>query len=96
MLVYRRTRGIDRFKNLKSLTAYTYETTRQIPVYETRERYIDDMDKPIYKTYTYKKYNKPVYYLSVAMWYSRYSSSLSEKQKETYRECVDLYHNMTY
>ena len=96
VLVYRRTKGIDRFGNFKSLTAYTYETTRQIPVYETRERYVDDMEKPIYKTYTYKKYSKPVYYLSARVWYSRYSSSLSEKQKETYRECVELYHNKTY
>lgn len=96
VLVYRRTKGIDRFGNFKSLTAYTYETMRQIPVYETRERYVDDMEKPIYKTYTYKKYSRPVYYLSARVWYSRYSSSLSEKQKETYRECVELYHNKTY
>ena len=96
VLVYRRTKGIDRFGNFKSLTAYTYETTRQVPVYETRERYVDDMEKPIYKTYIYKKYSKPVYYLSARVWYSRYSSSLSEKQKETYQECVELYHNKTY
>ncbi|MEY8330853.1 hypothetical protein AALB81_16280 [Lachnospiraceae bacterium 48-33] len=96
VLVYRRTKGIDRFGNFKSLTAYTYETTRQVPVYETRERYVDDMEKPIYKTYIYKKYSKPVYYLSARVWYSRYSSFLSEKQKETYQECVELYHNKTY
>ncbi len=96
MLVYRRTKGIDRFGNFKSLTAYTYETTRQVPVYETRERYVDDMEKPIYKTYTYKKYNKPVYYLSARVWYSKYSLSLSEKQKETYQGCVELYHDKTY
>lgn len=96
MVLYQSRRGIERFGNFKSQTAYDYETTRQVPVYETRERYVDDMDKPIYKTYTYKKYSKPVYYLSARVWYSRYSSSLSEKQKETYQECVELYHNKTY
>lgn len=96
MVLYQSRRGIERFGNFKSQTAYDYETTRQVPVYETRERYVDDMDKPIYKTYIYKKYSKPVYYLSAKVWYSRYSSSLSEKQKETYQECVELYHNKTY
>ncbi len=96
MVLYQSRRGIERFGNFKSQTAYDYETTRQVPVYETRERYVDDMDKPIYKTYIYKKYSKPVYYLSARVWYSRYSSSLSEKQKETYQECVELYHNKTY
>lgn len=96
MILVQNRRGIERFGNFKSHTTYDYETTRQVPVYETRERYVDDMDKPIYKTYTYKKYSKPVYYLSARVWYSRYSSSLSEKQKETYRECVELYHNKTY
>ncbi len=96
MVLYQSKRGIERFGNFKSQTAYDYETTRQVPVYETRERYVDDMEKPIYKTYTYKKYNKPVYYLSARVWYSRYSSSLSEKQKETYQQCVELYHNKTY
>ncbi len=96
MVLYQSRRGIERFGNFKSQTAYDYETTRQVPVYETRERYVDDMEKPIYKTYIYKKYSKPVYYLSAKVWYSRYSSSLSEKQKETYQECVELYHNKTY
>lgn len=96
MVLYQSKRGIERFGNFKSQTAYDYETTRQVPVYETRERYVDDMEKPIYKTYTYKKYSKPVYYLSARVWYSRYSSLLSEKQKETYQECVELYHNKTY
>ncbi len=96
MVLYQSRRGIERFGNFKSQTAYDYETTRQVPVYETRERYVDDMEKPIYKAYIYKKYSKPVYYLSAKVWYSRYSSSLSEKQKETYQECVELYHNKTY
>ncbi len=96
MVLYQSRRGIERFGNFKSQTAYDYETTRQVPVYETRERYVDDMEKPIYKTYIYKKYSKPVYYLSAKVWYSRYSFSLSEKQKETYQECVELYHNKTY
>lgn len=96
MILFQNKKGIERFGNFKSQTAYDYETTRQVPVYEERENYIDDTDKPIYKTYTYKKYNKPVYYLSARVWYSKYSSSLSEKQKETYQGCVELYHDKMY
>lgn len=85
-----------RFTNLCSQTAYTYQTAHTEPVYEERTSWVDDLDKPIYKTYTYITYSKPVYYLDASSWYENHKSGLSENQKSIYELCRELYSGIDY
>ncbi len=82
--------------NMRSMTGYEYTTKRYNPVYTEVESWEPDYDKPIYKTYTYKKYSKPVYYLSADQWYAAQGSSLTENQTATWNICKDLYKDVSY
>ena len=85
-----------RFTALRSRTAYLYTLTHKEPVYELQESWEDDPDKPIYKTYTYRTYSKPVYYLTAGKWYAKYSNTLSQNQKEVWKACKELYAAVSY
>lgn len=82
--------------NMRSMTGYEYTTKRYNPVYTDVESWEPDYDKPIYKTYTYKKYSKPVYYLSAEEWYAAQGSSFTENQTATWNICKDLYKDVSY
>lgn len=82
--------------NMRSMTGYEYTTKRYNPVYTEVESWEPDYDKPIYKTYTYKKYSKPVVYLSADEWYAAQGGSLTENQTATWNVCKDLYKDISY